>query len=107
MNTAQSQLISTRLPHLIPVLVAFGQGGRYARTYVNPTDFRMWRNETAPWVFIRYINLYTWFGIINMKPEIIITMNGFVYDRVHQHHTGQLLRERMTFDFDINAIRKF
>ena len=94
-------------PHLIPVLVAFGEGGRYARTYVNPTDFRMWRFERAPWIRLRSLQLYTWFGIISMQPKIVITMNGFVYDRIHQQKTGQLLRERMTFDFDINDIRRF
>jgi hypothetical protein len=90
------------MSELIPILVCFREADGYKRTYTTAYEFRCWRKDTLRNV----IYLHTRKGLFGAYIPIIVTMNGFAYDKIYAHYTGRLLRERMQFNFDINKLPK-
>ena len=90
--------------NLIPIIVAFEEGGKFVRCHISADDFERWRNEPECWYYDTV--LHTTFGKIHATVPIIWTMPGFIYDKIITRHGYPLLREYKSFPFDINNIPK-
>lgn len=90
----------------IPILIAFQEGNTFRHVHTSRFAFEKWRATKA--LIAPELDVWTDFGILNINfVPIIVTMNGFVYDKILEQYTGQLLRpKRMVFNWDINMHQK-